>query len=231
MRPFDAGLKKFADPDADLSDHSGELEQGLEDAIEKRNTFAAGIIYSTRVFFYFIVGDYGRCIEMMDGRLSWLPRMDGSVHEGFAYFLEALSFFGTLRKKTSTSAPNRRKFLKRARSNTRSLKCLSKQNPSCALAKFVLLDAENAALSKRYTIAGEKYDHAISMASKYKNYFELAYANQVAGRHYIIDRNDISTGIQYYNNAIDAYRTMGGHAAATFLTNQIRDLEGSRSTS
>jgi hypothetical protein len=69
--------------------------------------------------------------------------------------------------------------------------------------------------------------HAISLARKYKNIYELALCNQVAGNHYIRDMEQVEEGIKHVRAAIDSFEAWGALAAVTHLKAKIEKLEKS----
>ena len=202
-----------------LCQESKELDDALQVAIDSQNTFAVAVIYITKSFWYTVAGDYESTLKMVDGRVKWLSRMDGSMHEALGLYLEGLAAFGAARR---TKRPEQ---VKRANHAMRMLGRLAKQNPSSCLAKHILLEAEHAALSGKHTMAKEKYSHAISMAARYKSHYELAFANQAAADFYIVDMYDTGTGQHYLKEACKAYEAWGGLAAISHLTKRIQDLE------
>jgi tetratricopeptide (TPR) repeat protein len=222
LHPFVGFFQLFMDPNADLLDHSGGVDDGLESAKANQNAFACAMVYSIKVFLYFVAGDYDASIKALEDRYGCLTRMEGSIHETFVLYLGGLIFFGVARR--ATNAQQKRKLLKRARRCMRLLKGLAKQNPASCLGKFVLLEAENASLAKKDAVAKEKYEHAIALAAKYGSYFELAFANQVAGEHYT-HLNDIESGLTYFKEACKTYDDWGGLAAVTHLKKKIAAFE------
>lgn len=218
----------FTDPNANLQDHSDDMDNGLRLAIGKRNSFALGIIYTTKLFICVVAGDCESGLEMVDSRLTWFSRMDGSIHETLCLFLEGLTAFGAARD--AKHAQQRKKLVKRARYAMRLLKRLAKLNPPSCLAKFILLEAEDAALAKKHSLAKEKYSHAIALAAKYGSQYELAFSNQFAGGHCITALNDVERGIQYFREACKAYKAWGAWAAVNHLKTKIVELEKTKNT-
>lgn len=207
------------DRDSKLLDHVGEMDQGLQLAVENRNSFAVAIIYTTKLFICVARGDYESGLMMIDNRMQWLPRMNGSIHESLGLYLEGLTAFGAARR--AQHANQKKKLVKRARTAMRFLKRLSKHNPSSCLAKYTLLEADYAAVMNKHALAEEKYSHAIVLASKYGSYYELAFSNQVAGEHFIADLGDTESGAFHLKNACQAYEDWGAMAAVSHLKQRL----------
>lgn len=222
LNPFVAAMQTFANANGSLTDHTGELDSGLIAAKKNKNAWALEIIYNTKLFFYVVAGEFKSAIEMIDGRTSHVSPHEGSVHEAFSLYVDGLAFFAEAR--SSSNAQDARKLLKRARHCIRLLKSLSRINPAVSLGKLVLLEAENAASMKKNVLAGEKYDHAASLASRYGSNFELAFSKQAAGRHFELDLQDRVRAISSFEGACKAYDAWGGNAAATLLKLKIVQL-------
>ena len=222
LNPFVAAMLTFADANGSLTDHSGELNDGLEGAQRSNNVWALEIIFNTKIFFYVVSGEFKLATEMIDGRMSHVSPHEGAIHQAFSYYVDGLAFFAEAR--IAPNAQDARKYLKRARHCLRLLKPLSRINPAVSLGKLVLLEAENAAIMKKNIVAQEKYDHAASLASKHDSNFELAFAKQAAGRHFELDLHDNCRAISSYEGACSAYKTWGGNAAVTHLQHKIAQL-------
>jgi hypothetical protein len=220
-------MKKFSDPDAELTDHGGPLDTGLQNAKSNRCIMALDIAFNTKIFFYFCGGDYMAGIAMIDERDSLrIAQYEGSICESFSIFVDGLTFFGQSRR--TKDAGYAKDLLRRARKCMRQLRIFSKTNPAVALSKFVLLEAENAATAKMNSVAEEKYDHAAGIAHRYCNSFELAFAKQVAGQHYQIDTEDNNRAISCFEDACAAYELWEGHAAVSHLKRKIASLRKSK---
>lgn len=213
-------MKTFADPNGNLADHS-ELDEGLAAAQKSKNNWALEIVYNTKHFFYFTVGDYKSAIEMIDSRES--HHNEGSIHEAFGLYVDGLTYFAEARR--TSNSQQAKKLLKKARNCLRLLKRLAKSNPTVALGKLVLLEAENAALMNRERLAEEKYNHAASLAAKYGSHFELAFAKQAAGEHFALDLNDKARAIECFEGACKEYEAWEGRAAVTHLKQKISQLK------
>jgi predicted ATPase len=224
LSPFAAAMKTFSDANGSLTDHSGELEDGIIAAKKNKNTWALETVYNTKLFLSFVAGDFKSAIEMIDSRMSHVSPHEGSIHEAFTLYVDGLVFFAEARR--SINAQDTRKLLKRARLCIRLLKPLSRINPANTLGKLVLLEAEDAALMKKNVLAEEKYDHAASLASKSGSNFELAFAKQAAGQHFEFD-DDKSRAISSFEDACKAYEAWGGNAAVTHLKQRIVQLRTS----
>jgi hypothetical protein len=158
---------------------------------------------------------------MIDNRVN--IKMQGSFHESFSIYLDGLSAFGAARR--PEHAHQRRKLIKRAQTAIRFLKGFAKQNPACCLSKFILLEAENAALAKKYSLAEVKYEHAIALAKKYENSDEVSFCNKVAGEHFVIDRNNKKRGLEYFRAACKIFEESEGWAAVSLMKKKIAALE------
>ena len=213
----------FADPQGDMANHAGELDEGLALAKESKNNWALEIVYNTKLFFYFIICDYKSAIEMIDSRASNTSPNEWSIHGAFSLYVDGLVFFAEARR---TGSPQySKKLLRRARQCMRLLKPLTKSNPTVALGKLVLLEAENAAIMKRELLAEEKYDHAASLAVKYGSHLELAFSKQTAGEHFAGDLDDRPRAISCFEDACKAYAKWEGRAAVTHLQRKISLLK------
>jgi tetratricopeptide (TPR) repeat protein len=218
-----AGIKLFAQPNGNLLDHSGALDDGLESALKSKNGLAISVVVTTKQFMYALAGDHDSALEMVDNRVKCLSKMQGSIHESLSIYLDGLSAFGAARR--PEHAHQRRKLIKRARTAIRFLKALAKQNPACCLSKYILLEAENAALAKKYSLAEDKYEHAIALAKKYENIDELSFCNRVAGEHFVIDRNNKERGVEYFRAACKIFEESEGWAAVSLMKKKIAALE------
>ncbi len=216
-------MKLFSDPSGNLLDHASVGDGSFP---ESRNNWAKQITYNAKIFFFFAAGDYQAAIEMIDGRIAHnASQHDGSIHESFDLYIDGLAFFAQARR--TTNAQIAKKLLTRARCCMRQLKALSRSNPAVSLGKYILLEAENAAIMKKYSVAEEKYNHAASLASKYGSYFELAFAKQTAGEHFAWDLGDSDHAIACFEEACKAYEVWEGRAAVSHLQRRINLMRAS----
>jgi hypothetical protein len=220
------GMKKFSDPDADLTDHSGALDKGLRIAKSNKGIMALDVAFNAKIFLYCCAGDYKAGIEMIDERDSLrIAQYEGSILEAFSLFLDGLTLFGQSRR--TRDATYARDLVKRARDCIRQLRAFAKKNPAVAMSKLVMLEAENAAILKLNAVAEEKYDHAAGIAHRYRNTFELAFAKQFAGEHYQNDLGDKDRAISCFEDACSAFERLEGHAAVSHLQRKIASLRQS----
>jgi tetratricopeptide (TPR) repeat protein len=220
-----SAFELLSNPQADILTHPRPLDEGLRAAEDSHNKFAASILSVTKEVMYFIADDLEAAVETMNRRLSKFSRIEveGSVLESVAYYLEGLIAFAALREEKSRG--EMRKLLKHARRSTRNLKMLSNNNPSTCLAKYLLLEAEEAAMKKKYPIAREKYSNAIALAKNKGSFVELAFANQAAAAHFLHDLHDVDSALGYLRAAREAYALWGAHAGVTHLARRIDVLE------
>lgn len=219
-------LKKFSDPDTDLTHHSGELDDGLTLARTNSCMMALDIAFNSKILFYFCGGDYKAGIAVINDRDSLrIAQYKGSILEGFSLFVDGLTFFGQSRR-TKDSAHSR-DLVRRAQNCIRQLRAYAKENPAVAMSKLVLLEAENAAIKKTFKAAEEKYDHAAGIAHRYRNMVEVAFAKHVAGEHYQNDVGDKGRAIACFEDACSSYETWEGRAAISHLQRKIVSLRKS----
>jgi len=225
LNPMLYAMKVFSDPNGNLTEfactHDGHLAWQ-----ECKNTCAKEIVYSAKIFFYFVSGKYESAVEMIDGRIANNASQPvGSIHEAFDLYVDGLALFAQARH--TRSAADAKKQLKRARHCMQLLKALSRNNPSVSLGKYVLLEAENAAVMKNNVLAEEKYNHAASLASRHGSNFELAFAKQAAGEHFAFDLGDNDRAISCFEEACKAYELWEGKAAVSHLKRRIDFLQKS----
>ena len=75
------------DPNTDLLDHSGGVDDGLESAKANQNLFACAMIYAMKTFLYFVAGDYDAGIKTLEDWCGCIRRMEEYVHETFRFIL------------------------------------------------------------------------------------------------------------------------------------------------
>jgi tetratricopeptide (TPR) repeat protein len=218
-------MEIFSSPDGSLTDHGG-ITDCLKTVKETRSCWGVEVLYNTRLFFYLAAGEYEEAVKMMDGRNSHaMSQHRGSVHETFNLYADGLACFAQARR--TENSQKAKALIQQARDCMRLLKLLSRSNPAVSFGKAVLLEAENAAIEKKYTLAEEKYNHAASLAKKYGSNFELAFSKQTAGEYFFYDRKDKNRAISCFEEAIVAYEAWEGKAAVTHLNRRIGLLRAS----
>jgi len=138
--------------------------------------------------------------------------------------LDGLAYLGVALRTTTTNWKLRRSLLHRASRIIQGLKLLAQYNPNNCLSYAVLLEAEYAAVTKRYDVAGINYDRAISISTK-GSLYDLSIHYQVAGNFYLSDMHDVEKGLKYLRAACQVYEEWGCLAAVTHLRERIRELE------
>ena len=220
-------MKKLSDPETDLTDHSGALDDGLKQARSNSCIMALDIAFNSKIFLYFCGGDYSAGIGMINDRDSLrIAQYEGSILECFSLFVDGLTFFGESRR--ANDSAHSRDLVKRARNCIRQLRAFAAKNPAVAMSKLVLLEAENAAIKKAYAAAEEKYDHAAGIAHRHRNMFELAFAKFVAGEHYKNDIGDKGRAIACYEDACSSFERLEGRSVISHLQRKIVSLCESR---
>jgi hypothetical protein len=218
LKPLLATFEHLADPNGDLLD-SCDMDEGIRAAEDSGNQFVSSVLSVTQELLYYVAGDHASASKSIERRVV---RIEGSVHEIFDYYLEALVNFAEIRDEKPWG--ERRRLLKRAQQCMKGLKSLGMNNPACCLAKYMLLEAEEAAMNKKYHIARERYVNAIALAKSRGSLLEVALANQAAATHFLQDRRDISSTLDHLKAAREAYAAWGGRAAVTLLTKRIDEL-------
>ncbi len=221
-----ACLEIYSDPNGDLVDHTGPIDDGLKDAIESGNCFFMSIMYCTKAFFLMNATEFEKGLELMDSRKKVCPRIDDSIFESMPVALEGFFSFGAARRATSMVV--RKNLIKRGKMAMKSLQKIAMQNPDNCMSKALLLEAEYAALCKKHNLAKQKYSQAIAVAMGTNASCDIAVSNQLAGIHYCVDMNDPRTGVVHMEAAIKAVRDSGGHAAVTVMERKMRELNEKR---
>lgn len=225
LKPMVGALDLVSNPHANMLDHSGGIDDGMNDATANGNSYALSFIYCLKSFAAIMVEDHVACLEYGDKHMELIDRHTHTIHDAFWMFLDGLSAFARARHVGSKSEKQR--LVKRGKNGIRSLKKLSKTCPTHSLSKFILLEAELEAVAGNHVMAEEKFSHALSLARKYENKYEQALCNQVAGNHYITDLNQVEEGIKHLRAAIDNFEAWGALATVTHLKGKIEKLETS----
>jgi hypothetical protein len=223
LKPMVGVLNLISNPYANMLDHSGDVDVGMNDAIANGNSYAVSFIYCIKSFTAMLVEDHVACLEFGDKHLEWTDRHCHTIHDALWMFTDGLSAFARARDVGSKSEKQR--LIQRGKNGMRALKKLSKNCPVHTLCKFILVEAEHEAVAGNHVMAEQKFSHAISLARKYKNMHELALCNQVAGNHYIRDVEQVEEGIKHLRAAIDNFEAWGALAAVTHLKAKIEKLE------
>jgi hypothetical protein len=222
LKPMVGLLDLLSTPHANMLDHSGGIDDGMNDAIATGNSYAAGIIYCIKCFTAIVAEDHVTCLEYTDKYLESKP---GSTYDALWMSFDGLSAFARARDVGSKSEKQR--LIKRGKNRMRALKKLSKTCPAHSLSKFILLEAEHEAVAGNHVMAEQKFSHALSLARKYENSYEQALCNQVAGNHYITDLKQVEEGIEHLRAASNNFEAWGALAAVTRLKEKIEKLEKS----
>lgn len=226
MRSILATVVIYSDPNGDLVDHAGPLDDGLKDALESGNCFFISSMYDTKAFFLMVANEFEKGLELMDSRKKDCPRLDDSVFESLPIALEGFFSFGVARQ--SPSLLVRKNLIKRGRTAMKRLQKFAIQNPDNCMCKALLLEAEYAALCKKEHLAKQKYSQAIAVAVGTNTSCDIAISNQLACIHYCADLNDRRSGIVHMEAAIKALRDSGGHAAVTIMEQKMKELNDTR---
>ena len=213
----------IADPDRDIMDHSGDLDNGLAHAIERNNSFVAAMSYAIKQFAAYVAGEYKQGVEWSHAHDRWNKSTGGSVHATFALLWQGLNTFALARSGSCTGC-DKKEVIALGRRATKDLKKLSKTVPDYCLAKSLLLEAEYAAVIGKYTVAEEKYLHAVALAETQKNLFEIPIVKLATARYYIYDKKNISQGKTIMEDAIKCFENWGASAMANSLRTQIKSL-------
>jgi hypothetical protein len=226
MHAILASFEIFANPNGDLVDHTGPLDDGLKDALESGNTYFITMMYATKFFFLMAAGEFEMGLKLLNARIKVCPLMDGSICESFFVLLDGLFSFGSARK--ATTMIGRKTLIKRGKKAMKVLQKFAIQNPANCMTKAILLEAEYAALCKKDSLAKQKYSQAIAVGMGTNTFFEVAFSNQLAAIHYCVDLDDPRTAVAYMEAAIKAYIDWGGHAAVTVMERKLREIRDSR---
>eukprot|EP00529_Nitzschia_sp_RCC80_P008808 CAMPEP_0113485310 /NCGR_PEP_ID=MMETSP0014_2-20120614/24417_1 /TAXON_ID=2857 /ORGANISM="Nitzschia sp." /LENGTH=1205 /DNA_ID=CAMNT_0000378951 /DNA_START=205 /DNA_END=3822 /DNA_ORIENTATION=+ /assembly_acc=CAM_ASM_000159 len=212
----------FSDPEHDIRDHTA-IDAALRDSIQHGNIFSIGMMYCFKAAMYMVTGDMERGIETLDKRRSVCDFVSGSIFESFEQYLDGLFAFGLARRETNSS--RRKKLIQRGTKDMKVLQRLAMVNPEACGGKALLLEAEYDSLRKKDMVANKKYSQAIAIGQGHRAHFEVAFANQVAADHSVIDMNDPRTGRAYLEASKDAYENWGAFAFSTVLKEQLQILE------
>jgi hypothetical protein len=212
-------LNICSDPSGDLVTDAGAIEEGLKDARESGNIVYISLMYSSKAFFLCSAGEYEKGLKILDERASIITGMNGSIFEGFFMYVEGLFSFGSAR--FEKDAVKRKALIARGKRAMKPLKKLAMQNPESCLSRLTLLEAEYAALSRKNSLAKQKYSQAIAMAIGNRNSYETIFAKQFAGFHLYMDLDDHITGVKYLEDAVALCIENGYNAAATIWGGKI----------
>jgi hypothetical protein len=225
LKPMVGLLDLLSTPHANMLDHSGGIDDGMNDAIATGNSYAAFIIYCIKCFTAIVAEDHVTCLDYVDKHVASKAGSRDTIHDSVWMNIDGLAAFARARDVGSKSEKQR--LIKRGKNRMRALKKLSKICPAYALSKFVLLEAEHEAVAGNHVMAEQKFSHALSLARKYENSYEQALCNQVAGNHYITDLNQVEEGIEHLRAASNNFEAWGALAAVTRLKEKIEKLEKS----
>ena len=221
-----AFVKLISNPKGILLNSNGDLDEGLREAIEKRNSFAISLIFAVKLCLAFLGGDYRKGVEYGELHFNWTPRPKGSIHEAYCLLFESLTAFALAR---CVSKTERKENIRRGLSGMKTIKKLAHSCPTHCLAKFIVFEAETAALAGKHSLAEEKYTHAILLSRKYNNMFEEGLLNLVTGYYFIRDRKDIGKGLMYLEDSCKVFESLGGLALVTLVGEEIDNLKKNES--
>jgi hypothetical protein len=222
MRSISASLDIFSDPNGDLVDHTGPLDDGLKDALESGNAFFISIMYSSKAYFLMVANEFEKGLELMDSRKQRCPKLDDSIFECMPIALEGFFAFGTARRATTSLV--RKNLIRRGKKSLKILQKFAMQNPDNCMCMALLLEADYAALCKKENVAKQKYSQAIAVAMGTAALCNIAMSNQLAAIHYSSDLNDPRAGILHMEAATKALKDFGGHAAITIMERKMREV-------
>jgi hypothetical protein len=223
LKPMVGVLDLITNPHANTLDHSGGIDEGMNDAIANGNSYAVSFIYCIKSFAAILTEKHVTCLGYCDKHLKWSDRPSETIHDAFWMFLDSISAFARARDVGCKSEKQR--LIKRGKNGMRALKKLAKTCPVQSLSKYILLEAEHEAVAGNHVMAEQKFSHALSLARKYDNVYEQALCNQVAGNHYITDLNQVEEGIIHLRAASDNFEAWGALVAVTHLKGKIEKLE------
>lgn len=221
-----SAFRMVLDPNTDLTDHSGVFDDGLRSAKANKCIMALDVALNSKIFFYVCAGDFKAAIHVIDERNSLNVSLHkGSILESWSLYVDGLSFFGLSRR--TKDVVYARELVRRGRECVQRLRPYAARNPAVALSKLVLLEAENAAVGKSYSLAEEKYDHAAGIAQRYRNAHELAFAKNFAAEYYINDVGDANRALSCFEDACSAYEGLEWHAVISQIKRKIASLQQS----
>ena len=226
LKPMAGAVDLISNPHANMLNHSGDIDDGMNDAIANGNSYAVSFIYCVKSFAATLAEDHVTCLEHGDKHLELTDRPTHTVHDAFWIFLDGLSAFARARQVDSKSEKQR--LIKRGKNGIRSLKKMSKTCRTHTLSKLILLEAEREAVAGNHATAKQKFLHALSLARKFENMYEQALCDQVAGNHCITDLDQVEEGIKHLRSASGAYKAWGALAAVTHLKGKIEKLSKKR---
>mmetsp|Transcript_7927 Transcript_7927/g.21436 ORF Transcript_7927/g.21436 Transcript_7927/m.21436 type:complete len:220 (-) Transcript_7927:256-915(-) len=215
-------MRKLHDPNSDLLDHSGILDDKLEYSIANNKIYCLRLISCVKAFLALIGGDPKRALMEADQLAPWTERKDGIIYDRFGFTVEATACFRLAR---TTKGSERKNYIRRGKSRVALIKKLAASNPYQCLAISSALDAEILALKKRHSLAYDKYQHAIALADRIGCIYEVGTTNEMLGRHYIDDLKNRTLGKDHLGAAARAYTQYGAHAYATVIHKLIEKLD------
>eukprot|EP00539_Tryblionella_compressa_P018743 CAMPEP_0178860114 /NCGR_PEP_ID=MMETSP0747-20121128/1570_1 /TAXON_ID=913974 /ORGANISM="Nitzschia punctata, Strain CCMP561" /LENGTH=1094 /DNA_ID=CAMNT_0020526545 /DNA_START=320 /DNA_END=3604 /DNA_ORIENTATION=- len=217
-------LQIYNDPNGDIVDgRGGPMKDCLKDALESGNGLSICMMYSCRAFFLFSAGEYRKSLKVLEEKKALIPTMNGSIFDAFTLYLEGLSCFSCARLEQRIKT--RTMLIQQGKKVMKSLQKLSLQNPDSCMGKVILLEAEYAALSRKTSLAKQKYSQAIALSVGHGNSFEAVFSKQLAGIYYCLELRDMQTGMKYLTDAIDSLKAWGGHAASEVWEQKVEVIK------
>jgi hypothetical protein len=114
------------------------------------------------------------------------------------------------------------KMLRFARKQLRRIRYWAQHAPHLFLCRQYLLEAEIAAVLGDHASVYSKYVAAIAQATYSGSIFQIALGNELAGKYYLLERNDKETAMPFLREALHHYERWGAKAKVEHLARELR---------
>lgn len=133
-------------------------------------------------------------------------------------------FFDGLVAVKNARISQRRKMLRLAQKQLRRIRHWAQHAPHTFLCRQFLLEAEVAAVKGHHVSVYSTYVAAIAQARDAGFIFQIALGNELAGKHYLFERNDTETALPFLREAVYHYERWGAKAKVEHLTLELKQI-------
>ncbi len=182
---------------------------------EKNLGVAIFILYFTKMYLYYLAGDYPAARKYAIEAEAYIETAMGLLQYSLFFFFDSLILLAIF---PSASEREQRPFHKKVAANQKKMRKWADHAPENFLHKFKLVEAESFRVSGKDAEARESYDEAIALAQKHEYINEEALANKLAAQFHFSRGVSHLVGF-YLKNAHFAYQ----HWGATELVHQLEE--------
>ncbi|MBF0237380.1 MAG: AAA family ATPase [SAR324 cluster bacterium] len=199
-------------------------EEAMISYYEKiHNHVALSIVYINKLVLAYMFGHHAEALEWCKQTKKYLDS-GVSIHTiPIFYMIDSLIKLAVYADGLSNSATPRMHLLHYVPSNQRKLKKWADQAPQNFMHRYLLVEAERAAVAGKNKKAMELYDEAIETATTHQYLQDAAVANERAARFYLKNGNEKIARI-YLQEARYGFEKWGASAKVTHLRNTYPDL-------